>query len=466
MEPTIPTGSLAVVHEIPASEIAVGDIVTVDRPGQLPITHRVTSVAGRRRHPHDHAARRREPDRRRRAVRGQHGARGLDLGSRMGERRRLVLEPGRARRADARRDGARHLGVLAAGCRARPPPSAPRPWRRDARDHRRQAQPLLAAAVCRGRRDPGCRAGGRGRDRRQQSVPRADLDQRPRSALVDDPPQPRDLAGRGRRHAAGPGPRAPRGRGSRGHGRAGRPHARRAGVRRCAGWPAPAAERRAPGSRRPTSRPWSRRRRRSGLARSARWTRFAPALAADDRDAHRGEPGTGRRARNCACRRGARAAPLSTGPGALASTGSGSGGWFPPAALAFGAIGCRPPDLAASPAVALPRRRRGCLSARTVRQRVIVVAVAAASACAAFAVAAGPAPTEAAWVVDQDAERDGDRGDAAPPTGLSCPDSGLLAVRRALHLDRAARHPRRAATPSSGREPRPGRARIPGPAAA
>jgi signal peptidase len=46
MEPTIPTGSLAVVHEIPASQIEVGEIVTVDRPGQLPVTHRVTSVAG------------------------------------------------------------------------------------------------------------------------------------------------------------------------------------------------------------------------------------------------------------------------------------------------------------------------------------------------------------------------------------------------------------------------------------
>jgi signal peptidase len=44
MEPTIPTGSLAVVHEIPASQAHVGDIVTVDRPGQLPVTHRVTSV--------------------------------------------------------------------------------------------------------------------------------------------------------------------------------------------------------------------------------------------------------------------------------------------------------------------------------------------------------------------------------------------------------------------------------------
>ena len=46
MEPTIPTGSLAVVHEIPADEIAVGDIVTVDRAGDLPVTHRVTSVSG------------------------------------------------------------------------------------------------------------------------------------------------------------------------------------------------------------------------------------------------------------------------------------------------------------------------------------------------------------------------------------------------------------------------------------
>lgn len=46
MSPTIPAGSLAVVHEIPASEIRVGDVVTVDRAGELPVTHRVTSVAG------------------------------------------------------------------------------------------------------------------------------------------------------------------------------------------------------------------------------------------------------------------------------------------------------------------------------------------------------------------------------------------------------------------------------------
>lgn len=44
MSPTIPTGSLAVVREIPAEQIRVGDVVTVDRPGALPITHRVTSI--------------------------------------------------------------------------------------------------------------------------------------------------------------------------------------------------------------------------------------------------------------------------------------------------------------------------------------------------------------------------------------------------------------------------------------
>ena len=46
MSPTIPTGSLALVREIPASEIQVGDVVTVDRAGELPVTHRVTSVSG------------------------------------------------------------------------------------------------------------------------------------------------------------------------------------------------------------------------------------------------------------------------------------------------------------------------------------------------------------------------------------------------------------------------------------
>ena len=45
MSPTIPAGSVALVQEIPASDIAVGDVVTVDRDGALPVTHRVTSIA-------------------------------------------------------------------------------------------------------------------------------------------------------------------------------------------------------------------------------------------------------------------------------------------------------------------------------------------------------------------------------------------------------------------------------------
>ncbi|WP_120494129.1 signal peptidase I [Microbacterium phyllosphaerae] len=45
MSPTIPAGSVAVVQEVPASEIEVGDVVTVDRAGDLPVTHRVTSIA-------------------------------------------------------------------------------------------------------------------------------------------------------------------------------------------------------------------------------------------------------------------------------------------------------------------------------------------------------------------------------------------------------------------------------------
>lgn len=44
MSPTIPTGSIALVQEVPADAVAVGDVVTVDRPGMLPVTHRVTSV--------------------------------------------------------------------------------------------------------------------------------------------------------------------------------------------------------------------------------------------------------------------------------------------------------------------------------------------------------------------------------------------------------------------------------------
>lgn len=46
MSPTIPAGSLAVVREIPASDIRVGDVLTVNREGKLPVTHRVTSISG------------------------------------------------------------------------------------------------------------------------------------------------------------------------------------------------------------------------------------------------------------------------------------------------------------------------------------------------------------------------------------------------------------------------------------
>ena len=45
MSPTIPTGSVAVVKEISADEIRVGDVIAVDREeGQLPVTHRVVEV--------------------------------------------------------------------------------------------------------------------------------------------------------------------------------------------------------------------------------------------------------------------------------------------------------------------------------------------------------------------------------------------------------------------------------------
>lgn len=44
MDPAIPQGSLAVVREVPASEVEVGDVVTIDREDSLPITHRITSL--------------------------------------------------------------------------------------------------------------------------------------------------------------------------------------------------------------------------------------------------------------------------------------------------------------------------------------------------------------------------------------------------------------------------------------
>lgn len=45
MSPTIPAGSIALVREIPAAEARVGDVVTIDRPDELPITHRITKIA-------------------------------------------------------------------------------------------------------------------------------------------------------------------------------------------------------------------------------------------------------------------------------------------------------------------------------------------------------------------------------------------------------------------------------------
>jgi signal peptidase len=45
MSPTIPAGAVAIVREIPASDISIGDVVTVDRAGELPVTHRVTALS-------------------------------------------------------------------------------------------------------------------------------------------------------------------------------------------------------------------------------------------------------------------------------------------------------------------------------------------------------------------------------------------------------------------------------------
>lgn len=44
MSPTIPAGSVAVVRQVPAGQVRVGDVVTVDRPGELPITHRIVAI--------------------------------------------------------------------------------------------------------------------------------------------------------------------------------------------------------------------------------------------------------------------------------------------------------------------------------------------------------------------------------------------------------------------------------------
>jgi signal peptidase I len=45
MAPTFPTDSLLVTHSVPASGVKAGDIVMVQRVGELPITHRVIAAA-------------------------------------------------------------------------------------------------------------------------------------------------------------------------------------------------------------------------------------------------------------------------------------------------------------------------------------------------------------------------------------------------------------------------------------
>jgi signal peptidase I len=44
MAPTMPTGTAAIGQPVTADQIAVGDVVMVERPGKLPVTHRVVSV--------------------------------------------------------------------------------------------------------------------------------------------------------------------------------------------------------------------------------------------------------------------------------------------------------------------------------------------------------------------------------------------------------------------------------------
>lgn len=45
MEPTLPTGSLVLAQPVPADQLAVGDVVSVERPeGRGLVTHRVVSV--------------------------------------------------------------------------------------------------------------------------------------------------------------------------------------------------------------------------------------------------------------------------------------------------------------------------------------------------------------------------------------------------------------------------------------
>jgi signal peptidase len=44
MSPTYPAGSVLLGQDVPATQVRVGDIVTVQRPGQVPVTHRVIGI--------------------------------------------------------------------------------------------------------------------------------------------------------------------------------------------------------------------------------------------------------------------------------------------------------------------------------------------------------------------------------------------------------------------------------------
>lgn len=44
MSPTYPAGSVLLAQDVPATQVRVGDIVTVQRMGRLPVTHRVIGI--------------------------------------------------------------------------------------------------------------------------------------------------------------------------------------------------------------------------------------------------------------------------------------------------------------------------------------------------------------------------------------------------------------------------------------
>ncbi len=47
MAPTMPTGTAAIVHTVPAADLSVGDVVTVDQAASsLPVTHRIVGIEG------------------------------------------------------------------------------------------------------------------------------------------------------------------------------------------------------------------------------------------------------------------------------------------------------------------------------------------------------------------------------------------------------------------------------------